>query len=94
MECDGRCVGSPGRVAAVESDANYPGVTSKRTNEQEILCTARNLRKDILLAAQGPRRGLSQILCKHCEAVQNRAKMFQGGSGAISCRLVYKITAV
>ena len=51
MECDGRCVGSPGRVAAVESDANYPGATSKRTNEQEILCTARNLRKVVLLLA-------------------------------------------
>lgn len=38
--------------------------------------------------------GLSQILCKHCEAVQNRAKIFQGGSGVSCCRLVYKITAV
>ena len=39
-------------------------------------------------------KGLSQILCKHCRAVQNRAKIFQGGSGASCCRLVYKITAV
>ena len=83
-----------GKSSGCRIRCELPGATSKRTNEQEILCTARNLRKDILLAAQGPRRGLSQILCKHCEAVQNRAKMFQGGSGAISCRLVYKITAV
>ena len=38
--------------------------------------------------------GLSPILCKHCRAVQNRAKIFQGGSGASCCRLAYKITAV
>ena len=38
--------------------------------------------------------GLSPILCKHCWAVQNRAKIFQGGSGASCCRLAYKITAV
>ena len=83
-----------GKSSGCRIRCELPGATSKRTNEQEILCTARNLRKDILLAAQGPRRGLSQILCKHCEAVQNRAKMFQGGSGASCCRLVYKITAV
>ena len=38
--------------------------------------------------------GLSQILFKHCGAVQNSAKIFQGGSGASCCRLAYKITAV
>ena len=38
--------------------------------------------------------GLSQILCKHREAVQNRAKIIYGGSGVSCCRLVYKITAV
>ena len=32
-----------------------------------------------------PDAGLSQILCKHREAVQNSAKIFQGGSG-VSCR--------
>lgn len=33
--------------------------------------------------------GLSQILCRHCRAVQNRAKFFQGGGGISCCRLVY-----
>ena len=35
--------------------------------------------------------GLSQILCKHFRAVQNRAKFFQGGGGISCCRLVYNI---
>ena len=51
-----------------------------------IACGYTDLRKGI--------DGLAQILCKHREAVQNRAKIIYGGSGVSCCRLVYKITAV
>ena len=44
-----------GKSSGCRIRCELPGATSKRTNEQEILCTARNLSKDILLAAQGPR---------------------------------------
>ena len=65
-------------------DAMQPRV-QRVTGIENVSCPHRHL----LLCS-----GLSQILCKHCRAVQNRAKIFQGGSGVSCCRLVYKITAV
>ena len=63
----------------------------------DVFCSRKSLTNHVSRYCGLPNKegvGLSQILCKHCRAVQNRTKIFQGGSGGSCCRLVYKITAV